>query len=107
MERSFLIHCGLYSKNFAAPQNKKQSGVQFCRSVADMVKGGVVVFVYSDENSEVRAWAAPPMALSVSGPLTHNPTHNRKLLDGDNGAVRKQMLLISEYKPSNGAENGR
>lgn len=60
MERSFLIHCGLYSKNFAAPQNKKQSGVQFCRSVADMVKGGVVVFVYSDANSEVRAWAAPP-----------------------------------------------
>lgn len=65
------------------------------------------LFVYSDANSEVRAWAAPPMTLSVSDPLTHNPTHNRKLLSGNNGAARKQMLLILGYKPSNGAENGR
>lgn len=65
------------------------------------------LFVYSDANSEVRVWDVLPMTLSVSDPLTHNPTHNRKLLDGDNGAARKQMLLILEYKPSNGAENGR
>ena len=65
------------------------------------------LFVYSDANSEVRVWDVFPMTLSVSDPLTHNPTHNRKLLDGDNGAARKQMLLIWGYKPSNGVENGR
>ena len=65
------------------------------------------LFVYSDANSEVRVWDVLPMTLSVSDPLTHNPTHNRKLLDGSNGTARKQMLLILGYKPSNGAENGR